>query len=113
MEHAQTSLVDALDQVGSMAEGKRDRRGLRLQGRREAGLVDQRNDMVDDERTTGKLPYPADIARQVVTAAKDRAQTADCAGVGHGRHELWAGARNNRRLDDGDIDVKEPAQLCS
>jgi hypothetical protein len=69
--------------------------------------------MVDDEGTLCKLPHPVDVARQVVRGAKDRAQTADCAGVGYGRHELWAGAWNNGCLDDGDADVKEPAQLCS
>jgi hypothetical protein len=109
MEHAQTGLVDPLDQVGSVAEGKRDRRGPRLQGRREGGLVEQRNNMVDDEGTLRKLSHPADVARQLVRGAKDRAQTADCAGVRYRRHELWAGARDNGRLDDGNADVKEPA----
>ena len=110
MDHLGADVVRAFDQACRIAQGERNRRGLRVEGCLECVLVELRYDVIDDERRSVSF-LTASISAAIPSAEPKTAPRLPIAPASAtAAMSSWGSRRPNRCLDDRGLDIEQVAQ---
>jgi hypothetical protein len=103
--------VDAVHERPGIPQRERDRGRRLIQRRLERRLVDQRHDVIDDERPSCQRAHPRHLVANLIGGAEDGGHAAQPSGLRHGRDQLGRRRGPDRRLQHGHLEVEQPAEV--